>query len=239
MILKAQNSGLNGLCIINDHWTDYKVEVKAARLSGTEGFYVGVGLKDITQDKKDVLEYAVAYDGALTGIKVYKEGIQGYTLGDYSSSTSAGNLRGCCYDEIKNNTEYTIVVNYAGRNDKNICCYYTDGEKTSKVLDYKLEAYNDEIFNSVTKDSKQVSIKLVNANQDEKKTKINLKALDVEETGKIITLIGASELVDLPNVNKKNYELIKPYEMTISLDNNSTTVILPANSVNILVFKIK
>lgn len=34
LVLKAQASGLNGLYILNDSWTDYKVEVVASRIAG-------------------------------------------------------------------------------------------------------------------------------------------------------------------------------------------------------------
>ncbi len=93
LVLQAQASGLNGLYILDDQWTNYKVEVVASRISGTDGFYVGAGLTDISAEKKDVVEYAVGYGGKATGVKVYKQGVEGYTLGDYSSSTAAGNLR--------------------------------------------------------------------------------------------------------------------------------------------------
>jgi alpha-L-arabinofuranosidase len=238
MVLKSQKSGLNGLYIINNNWTDYKVQATIVKVSGTEGFYIGAGLTDISPDKKDVLEYAVGYNGSSTGLKVYKQGIQGYTLGDYSSSTAAGNLRACCYEELENNIEYTAYVNYAGANEGNITCCYTDGRKTSRVLDCKLQAYNREIFNSVTKDSKHVYVKLVNADNAEKKTKINLKDLNAAAVGKIITLTGDLSLVHTPNVNQKEDEKITPCENKVRFDRNSTIVNLAANSVNVLVLDI-
>lgn len=238
LILKGQKSGLNGLYILNDTWTNYKVEVVAEKISGVDGFYVGAGLTDIEQDKKDVLEYAIAYNGNATGLKVYKKGVEAYTLGDYSSSTAAGNLRTSCYEEILNNTEYIITVNYGGDNGSNIICSYTDGTKTSKVLDYKLEAYNRDIFNSVTKDEKHVYVKLVNADNVEKITKLNIKDLKTSKTGKVIVLTGDSAFVNIPNVNRKNDEVIFPKEYEIQLDNESVVINLPANSVNILVLDI-
>lgn len=235
LILKPQQSGLNGLYIMNSSWRDYKVSVLATKISGVEGFYVGVGLTNIEQENKDVLEYAISYNGNATGVKVYKKGIEAYTLGDYSSSTAAGNLRACCYEEIKNSIEYAINVNYGGDNGKKLICSYTDGEKTSKILEYKLEAYNDAIFNSVTKDKKHVYVKLVNADDIEKFTKIKFKDLNVLPIGKLITLTGESSLVYAPNVNKKNDEKIIPKEYEIRVENKFVTINLPANSVNILI----
>jgi alpha-L-arabinofuranosidase len=238
LILKPQSAGLNGIYILNDAWTNYKVEVIAERLSGPEGFYIGAGLTNIAQDKKDVLEYAIGYNGNATGLKVYKKGIQGYTLGDYSSGTAAGNLRACCYEELMDNTEYTITVNYGGDGGNNIICSYTDGKTTSKVLDYKLEAYNDEIFNSVTKDDKHVYVKLVNAGNIEKATRINMKDLKAASKAKFITLTGEESLVHVSNVNKKKDEKVKPVEREVEVYENSIVLELPANSVNVLVLDI-
>ncbi|WP_084011704.1 alpha-L-arabinofuranosidase C-terminal domain-containing protein [Paenibacillus kribbensis] len=239
LILKAQGSGLNGLYILNDHWTDYKLEVVASRIFGTDGFYVGAGLTDISAEKKNVVEYAIGYGGKATGVKVYKQGVEGYTLGDYSSSTAAGNLRAASYEELADHTDYTITVNYGGETGGSLICSYTDGETTSKVLDYKLEAYNSDVFNSVTKDAEHVYVKLVNADNVDKATQLNLQELSVESTAKLITLTGDSSLVHVPNVNKKNDEKVVPTEQQISLDNNAILMQLPANSVNVLVLDFK
>lgn len=239
LILQAQSGGLNGLYIINESWTNYKVEVQATKGSGADGFYVGVGLTDISPEKKDVLEYAVGYNGNATGVKVYKQGIEGYVLGDYSSSTAAGNLRASCYEELADHTPYTISVHYGGETGDRLICSYTDGTFTSKVLDYKLEAYNRDIFNSVTKDDQHVYVKLVNADPFEKTTKISLKDLNVDTTGRMITVTGDESLVNTPNVNKKNAELVVPSETEIKLDDNCAVVPLSANSVNIIVLDFK
>ncbi|ASR49556.1 alpha-L-arabinofuranosidase [Paenibacillus kribbensis] len=239
LVLKAQDSGLNGLYILNDHWTNYKVEVVASRISGTDGFYVGAGLTDISTEKKNVVEYAIGYGGKATGVKVYKQGVEGYTLGDYSSSTAAGNLRAASYEELADNTDYTITVKYGGETGGSLICSYTDGETTSKVLDYKLEAYNRDVFNSVTKDAEHVYVKLVNADNVDKATQLNLQELSVESTAKLITLTGDSSLVHVPNVNKKNDEKVVPTEQQIPLDTNSVLLHLPANSVNVLVLDFK
>lgn len=235
LVLKAQNSGLNGLYILNDAWTNYKVEVVLEKASGEDGFYVGAGLTDISPENKDVIEYAIGYNGDATGVKVYKQGIEAYTLGDYSSSTAAGNLRASCYEELADHTEYTITVNYGGADGKHLICSYTDGKATSKVLDYKLEAYNREVYNSVTKDDKHLYVKLVNADRVEKATKLDLKDLNVATTGKWITLTGDASLVHTPNVNRKNDEKVTPVETEIRFDKDAAIVNLAAHSVNVIV----
>lgn len=238
LTLQAQDGGLNGLYILNEEWCNYNVRLEATKVTGTDGFYLGVGLTDISPDKKDVIEYAIGYDGNATGVKVYKEGIEAYKLGDYSSSTAAGNLRASCYEEITEGTPYTISVNYGGENGDRLICSYTDGTFTSKVLNYKLEAYNNEIFHSVTKDDQHIYVKLVNADPFDKKTEIVMNDVRLETEAKMITVTGDTEFLNTPNVNKKNDEKVTPSETSIQLTNNQTVVTLPANSVNIIILDI-
>jgi alpha-L-arabinofuranosidase len=160
-------------------------------------------------------------------------------LGDYSSSTAAGNLRASCYEELADQTPYTISVNYGGETGDRLVCFYTDGTVVSKVLDYKLEAYNSDIFNSVTKDKQHVYVKLVNADPFEKTTRIQLKDLNVASEGRMITVTGDASLVHTPNVNKKNSEQVVPSESDITLEDNCTEVTLSANSVNVIVLDVK
>lgn len=235
LLLHAQSTGLNGLYILNETWANYKLEVTAEKLSGEDGFYIGAGLTDISSEKKTVIEYAIGYNGDATGVKVYKQGIEGYTLGDYSSSTAAGNLRASCYEELANGTEYTITVNYGGANGKGLICSYTDGIATSKVLDYKLEAYNRDIYSSVTKDDEHLYIKLVNADGVEKATKLDFKGINVANIGRWISLTGDSSLVHVPNVNKKNDEKIVPCEAEVRLENDNALITLAPNSVNVII----
>ncbi|WP_310830981.1 alpha-L-arabinofuranosidase C-terminal domain-containing protein [Paenibacillus pedocola] len=239
LVLKAQSGGRNGLYLLNDSWSDYTVEVVASKAAGEDGFYVGVGLTDISAEKKDVLEYAIGYGGNATGVKVFKDGVEAYTLGDYSSSTAAGNLRAASYEALADNTDYTITVNYGGANGCNLICSYTDGKTASKVLDYKLEAYNSEVFNSVTKDAEHVYVKLVNPADVAKATELKIQELNVEAAAKLITLTGDASLVHVPNVNQKNNERVVPQERGISIGNNTVILNLPANSVNVLVLDLK
>ncbi len=149
--------------------------------------------------------------------------------------TSAGNLRAASYEELADNTDYTITVNYGGETGNNLICSYTDGKTSSK----QLEAYNSDVFNSVTKDAEYVYVKLVNADNVDKATQLNLRELSVESTAKLITLTGDSSLVHVPNVNKKNDEKVVPTEQQVSLSNNAILLQLPANSVNVLVLDLK
>lgn len=241
LIVRSEGSGLSGLYLLNPEWTNYTVEVNAKRLSGNGGFYVGVGLTDIAPDSKDVLEYAIGYGGNATGVKVHKQGVEGYTLGDYSSSTAAGNLRAACYEPLEDGREYAITVDYGGRDGRHLICSYADpaSDWTSKVLDYKLEAYNRDVFHSVTADAQHVYIKLVNADGVDKQTRLNLDGLNVSADAKLVTLTGDASLLHVPNVNKKNAEQIVPVESRFKLEEEKagrTAVLkLPASSVSVAI----
>lgn len=239
VLLKGQGSGRSGLYFLNDSWSNYTVEVVASRRQGADGFYVGVGLTEIAAENKNVLEYAVGYGGNATGLKVFKQGVEAYTLGDYSSSTAAGNLRAACYEGIEDNTEYIITVNYGGADGNRLLCSYTDGQTAGRVLDYKLEAYNSEVFNSVTRDAEHVYVKLVNPDDVAKATELKLLDLNVSGTAKLITLSGDASLVHVPNVNQKLNERIVPLEQQITVDSGPLVLNLPANSVNVLVFDLE
>ncbi len=166
---------------------------------------------------------------------MYKQGTQGYTLGDYSSSSAAGNLRAANYEPLENETDYIITVNYGGETGNSLICSYQSGNFTSKMLDYKLEAYNREVFHSVTRDAKHIYVKLVNADGVDKGTRICLQDLNVGTSATLITLSGEESLLHVPNVNKKNDEKITPQRQKIELQKDTVVLELPAHSVNVLV----
>jgi hypothetical protein len=230
MTIKAEGA-LSGIYCTNADWSGYTVTVTAKRLDGVDGFYVGAGVTNIESDTKNAIEYAVAYDAEATGVKVYKDGVEGYRLGDFSSSTCAGNLRSASYEAIETGKEYVITVNYGGETGKNLICSYTDGSFNSKVLDYKLEAYNKEIFNSVTKDENKIYMKLVNADNFDKPAKIVIRDETVAAVAKIVTITGDLDKTHVPNVNTKENEPIVPVESTVTFENGEAVVTLPANSV--------
>src|SRR5699024_11978279 len=111
-------------------------------------------------------------------------------LGDYSTSTVAGNLRSSIDEQMTIAVPYTINVNYGGHNGDRLSCSFTDSSTTSHVFDYKLEAYNREIFHSATKEDQNMYIKLINADPFEKTTQVTVKDLSIEQEGKLICLTG-------------------------------------------------
>lgn len=237
LILKAGSENMPGLYVLDDTWTDYQVVVTAEKRCGKDGFYIGAGVTAPGPERKNAIVYAIGHGSAFTGVKVYKDGVEGYTMGDYSSSVMAGNLRDSAYEPLSEDTEYQITVNYGCGGREQLRCSYTDGQKESMVLEYKLEAYNREIFHSVTADEKHIYAKLVNADSAEKQVSIRLTGVQTAPAGKLVVLTGEEALLCVPNVNQKNDEKITPQEGSFSVENGETTVFLPGNSVSVFVYQ--
>ena len=226
---------------IDADWSDYKIELSAVKLTDDAQLQVGAGLHGMESDvfsldKASLTLYCVGDKRHGTGLKVYKDGKEGYTMGDYSSSVYAGNLRSCYDEAVPTGAEYVITVDFGGLDGKTLYCDYTDeaGIKHA-VLDNKLEAYNREVFNSVTEDNDKVYIKLVNAEAFDKKLKLKLDKLNVKTDAKWIVLTADAEHVHTANVNTKEAELVVPVTRTAVVTDFYMELDLPANSVNIVV----
>ncbi len=237
LILEGDADNQSYIYTPNFDGSNYKVEVIATKLDGIDGFFVGANVTDFDSPRKNALEYGIGMYNDTTGVKVVKEGVEGYTLGDFSSSICSGNMRSARFEEVVNGKEYLITVNAGGNTGKNLICHYsaTDGSFSSKVLDYKLEAYNNYVFNSVTKDDSHVYIKLVNAEDFVKNTKLVLASLNIKGDAKVVTITADSSLVNTKNVNEKNNEPVVPVETTVTFTNGEATVALPANSVTCVI----
>lgn len=239
LLIKAQETGRNGIYINAPNWSNYTVEMKAEKQAGSDGFYLGVGLINPVLSDRTLLEYTVGTIEKNTGIKVYKEGKEAYTMGDYSSSTCAGNLRAAYIEEAEIGKEYSITVNYGGETGNHLICFYEADGRKSTVLNYKLEAYNRDIYHSVTKDESNIYAKLVNADSIDKLVKIILKNEEVKEEFDLITLSGEKEQLQVPNINKKDKEQIVPIKNKAKIKEGILLLNLPANSATIAVFKRK
>lgn len=243
-LLPLKKDGKEGYYICEPDWKNYTVDAVVEKNTVDAALFVGVGLHGVddtsfSTDNLNLLEYCVGFGFHGTGLKVYKDGKEGYTMGDYSSSIFTGNLRACYGEPVPAGKEYTITVNYGGEKGENIICYYTDDSSEKMgLLDYKLEAYNRDVFHSVTSDDKKVYMKMVNADYFDKTVKINLDNLPVSETATLVTLTHEPELVHIPNVNTKEKELIVPETKEITVS-ESFDIKLNANSVNVLVFEKK
>ncbi len=237
-------NGRNGFYFDAPEWKNYTVKITVKKERTEDGIYVGVGLKQADSEKANMLEYCVGTARG-TGLKVYKDGVEAYTLGDYSSSVFAGNLRACYDEPVEGGKEYTIIVNYGGKDGKAITCYYEEGNASGKkgLLECKLEEYNRDVYHSVTADENKVYMKLVNAEDFKKNVVINLANLSVKSKAELITLTGDAELVHTSNINTREAELIRPTTTKASVktskDNaQSMALTLPANSVSVVVLQI-
>lgn len=239
-----ETAGLMGYYLCEEEWSDYTVTLVADKKEDDAIISVGAGLRgvnagDWNTENLDLMKYCVGMGANGTGLKVIKEGKEGYTMGDYSSSVFAGNLR-ACYDQKVEAGTYTVTVNYGGEDQKQIRCFYQKaGESLQGVLECKLERYNRDIHQAVTMDEEHVYVKLVNADEYAKQIALRLEELDLKEEGEWITLTGDLELAHMSNVNTREKEEIVPKQEKICLKDHQITVKLPAQSVNVLVFERK
>lgn len=235
-------------------FADCTVTAVLERLSGTDGLTLGVGVDGIGKERSAV-QYVIG-KGGKTAVKVIKDGIEGYTLGDFSSSTAAGNLRAAVDEELADNTEYTVTVNYGGSFRKpresaggedgyvtegygayrHLICSHSVQGRESRVLDYKLEAYNRAIFHSATADDEKVYTKLVNADDYAKTVEITFAGGSRGDgEAEWICLTGEASLVHEPNVNQRDAERVVPVKRSVPVNASKMLLTLPANSVSVIV----
>ncbi|MBP3567563.1 MAG: alpha-L-arabinofuranosidase [Lachnospiraceae bacterium] len=225
-----------GFYVNRPEWSNYTVEVIVVKKKEDAAIFVGAGLNAANPEKADLLEYCVGTNRG-TGLKVYKGNVEGYTMGDYSSSVFAGNLRACYDEAVPAGKEYIVTVNYGGKDGKSLICFYSENGSKAKngLLECKLEAYNRDVFHSVTQDEQKVYAKLVNAENFDKKVLVKLDNLAVKSKAEVITLSGDAELVNKPNVNTKEKEWVVPVAAKATVKKNVLELTLPANSVNVVV----
>ncbi|MCR5692191.1 MAG: alpha-L-arabinofuranosidase [Eubacterium sp.] len=230
--ISCKTPGRHGFYTL-ENWSDYQVCLEVEKLSDQAEIYVGAGLsgasaEEFNPEKISLHEYCLGCGKYGTGLRVLKDGVEAFKLGDSSSSVFAGNLR-ACYDEEVPVGSYQLVVSYG---DKNLHCHYNEN---MAVLDCKLEKYNRDVFHSVTRDENHTYIKLVNAEDFNKKVKVNLEDVTNSGSAKLITLTGKVEMAHTPNINNKECELIQPKETKISLKDNAFEIDLPGQSLSIIV----
>ncbi|MDE6873956.1 MAG: alpha-L-arabinofuranosidase [Lachnospiraceae bacterium] len=260
LLLKGSRESA-GLYLPGD-FTNCTVTAVLTRVSGNGALTLGVGVSGIGKGRNAV-QYVIG-DAGKTSVRVVKDGVEGYALGDFSCGRAAGNLRAALDEEVVTGEEYTVTVNYGGvfeapgkRMDtaesgcgyaaqgygayRHLICSHKVKGVESRVLDYKLEAYNRAVFHSVTADSEKVYTKLVNPDNYAKKVEIVFGGQDAaggrlqSGTAKWICLTGDEALVHEPNVNKRGAERIVPAEKDIPVMSSKLTVTLPANSVSVVV----
>ena len=228
----------DGYYLDRQNWGNYRVELEAEVKENGAWISVGTGISTdrgaFDETAVSMHEYVVGHPEDGTGLRVLKNGIEGYKLGDYSCGVYAGNLRKCLDSTLEPGT-YSVTVDFGCGEWNRICCAYAgkDGLKQG-VLEGKLQCYNRELYQSVTEDEEKVYIKLVNADDFSKKCALHLKEMSLQKKGILVTLTAEEELVHLPNVNSREEELVTPQESILDVSNEMVVNILP-NSVNVLV----
>jgi alpha-L-arabinofuranosidase len=203
-----------GLYNVSGDFENAIIKLKVRRLSNESVVKAGLGLRIengvFAKETMDVHEYCIGDVKNGCGLKVYKNGVEGYVLGDYSSSVYASNLRRAYKGEVPVGEELTLTLGLGGANGDTLNCYYEaegkDGVRFAE-LTTRLDSYDKELFSSVTKDDKYIYIKLVNAGRDEKKVKVILdeNGGQVSNMRKAVksVLSGDIDLAQMPNINTR------------------------------------
>lgn len=237
--LKPNGHKRTGL-YLNVNWSSVQVDIVAHHLTSDDGLYIGVGLQHAESSKQDVIEYIAGHEGKATGIKVFKQGIEAYTLGDFASSTMAGNMRAAYDEQLTAEASYCYSIVYGGEQGDQLSCRHRKQDEDKFLHDstYKLEAYNNEVFYSVSRDSSNLYMKLVNADATTKTVAIDLSEFAVKAQYETIVLTGDKELLHTPNVNKKNAELVVPCHNIYNVQDGKALLELPPHSVQAVVWEL-
>lgn len=215
--------------------SDYTVKVRAVKLDEDAVIEIGCGFTkepgDFDESRISLFKYCIGDSINGTGLKVYKNGLEGYTMGDYSSSVYAGNLRACHMEKVDIGAEVSASLSFGGDNGKKITAFFENGGSVLGDLTYKLESYNRDIFASAVKDEEYIYLKLANATDIKKEVKILFEGNSLGKAQGIV-LSADPDLVDVPNVNVPETILPKAYE--ISLCDNITNIKLDPWSLNII-----
>ncbi len=214
------------------------VTVKAViRTHSDNAFFgIGAGLKKNRSDgvidfsKLSVREYFLGGKNG-SGIKVFKEGVEAYTLGDFASSTFAGNLRGCFDEVLPFDTDITVVMEYGIGTDVYgrplvHACYTLGADEKKAELTFPIRAYSKELIYSATEDDDNIYIKLVNVEPVEKRVKLLLPgASDGDITATILSCDADS--VSIPNINTDEKELVTPKDESLKVKDGEAKLTLP------------
>ena len=251
--LKPELNAFDGgyyLKLSADHDSRYTVTVAATCLEEGASFSVAAGIrggsygsqKDFDRKKVSMHEYCIGVKDFGTGLKVYKDGKEGYTMGDYSSSVYAGNLRRFYTEELKPGTSYVAALDFGGASGDAISGSYKEngGEKNCASFAAKLSYYNRDIFHSVTVDEQAVYVKLVNPAKNGKRCRICYENLRVSDGTWISLAADNKDEAHTPNINRKEGEPIQPRQRLVAVEkdengNRYSEIVLPESSVHVLI----
>ncbi len=244
LLIKSDSQERHGFYLNEPDWSEYTVELVVNKVDEDAEILLGAGLGGLSSagfsnETLSLHEYCVGYGRYGTGLKVIKEGKEGYRMGDYSSSVFAGNLRSCYDEEVPAGHDYTVTIDFGGKDNTSISCFYSDESGTEKGrLDGKLVSYTHDLYEAVTADHDHVYIKLVNAEETDKHVRVSLEDLDIKDRASLICLAADGDdpqLAHKKNVNTKEFEKVAPVTTRIPVTIDGFDIILPANSVQVIV----
>ena len=237
--IRMTGEKLKGFYLDKKKLTRYKVELIARKLSKDAVIMVFAGVQtpdgDFSQEQLSAVCYCIGDEEKGSGLKVFKDGKEGYTMGDYASSVYAGNLRACFKEPIPENQELEMIVDYGASDPDKLDVYTGIGSEKAVPLSYKLKAYNRQIFSSATADDDRIYIKLVNADPVTKNVRLNVTGNKLSEAAKLIDIGGDAEKSSVPNVNSADEEVFKPVTSEIHIKDGSAELVIPPCSVSVIV----
>ncbi len=229
-----------GYYINQPNWSEYKVELVVEKIDPDVELALGAGLcieelDEATMLHTSQLEYCVGKPGIGTGLRVIKDGKEGYKMGDYACGEFAGNLRACYDEEVKTGT-YKITVDYGDTDPHRLRCFYEGAFGSQKALiESKLEYYVRDLYHSVTADEEHVYVKLVNADNYVKTCVLKLDGITVAPEAETITLAGPEGSAYVPNINTAQQEPVHPVSQKITTSGNALVVSVPDNALCVIV----
>ncbi len=236
--LKFTGEGTKLFYVDEPSWENYKVELGAEKLSEDAVIFTGAGLltggAEFSREHMDALVYCVGDKDNGSGLKVFKDGKEGYTMGDFSSSVYTGNLR-ACFDEIMPvGSDLHILLDHGFSDKDKLTAHVAVDDKIYAPMTYKLEAYNRDVYSSVTRDDENLYIKLVNTDSFEKQISIEIEGIKADAKGELITIGGDADKSAIPNINTADAEVFAPTVKDLSVKGKEMCIKLPSCSVNVI-----
>ena len=228
-------SGMNTVYLpraVEEKWKNFKIVAEGAvKTDGPNGFVVGAGHESQyywynmgkNQNKGVYMEAARANRGEET--LTVKELGNNYANRHYQT----GDLV-----QIQKNDSMKIIFNYGvgGRLEGSYTSRKVSGSDTAKYdFSSELNEYQTDIYQVVTKDDKNVYIKLVNPDNRTKNFKLTLKNLKLAEVPEAeVTTLTAG----LADANAIGDEKVAPVKTMQVLTDGGMEYVLPKQSVNVI-----
>lgn len=228
LLISYQENGINGF-IIDGNFENYTLDLVAQRTKGDNAILVGVGVT--SQKSKSAIEYAIDYVGHTSGLRVFKDGVEGYRMGDFSTSVLAGNMRRSLVGALDNQEAVHVTINFGL---ETLSAQYQTQGTTYGQLEVKNEVYKKELFNTVSEDDEALYIKLVNIDHVSKLVEVDVSHWDLKPDATLTLLTGDVSLLDQSNVNAKELEPIQPEESTVLVNDGILSLDCPKLSVAVI-----